>query len=109
MKKAVGIVLGCLLLAGAFFLGRLVGAGELGAPDGGESGQQNLRLSFTPSKTPYNVEVSYDKDDGTMRLAWTIRNISQVDELSLDKATVLGELVCGRGQGAERLRGLRGA
>lgn len=48
MKKAVGIVVGCLLLAGAFFLGRYVGVREPGAPGAADSGQQNLRIFFTP-------------------------------------------------------------
>lgn len=47
MKKAVGVVLGCLLLAGAFLLGRYVGVRESDALGAADSGQQNLRISFT--------------------------------------------------------------
>ena len=79
MKKAVGIVLGCLLLAGAFFLGRLVGAGELGAPDGGESGQQNLRLSFTPD---------YGMDAGFTTISLEQGNYPDVTYLGMHDVTV---------------------
>ena len=45
MKKAIGILLVCLLVLSAFFLGRSLGSGETATEDG--LSKRNLRLSAT--------------------------------------------------------------
>ena len=79
MKKAFGIVLGCLVLIGTFFTGWYAGRMESGTAGMANSQRQNLRISFTPD---------YGMDAGFTTISLEQGNYPDVTYLGMHDVTV---------------------
>ena len=74
MKKAIGILLVCLLVLSAFFLGRSLGLGET-APEDGLS-KRNLRLSATTDRNEPDKVIPLAQGNFPEAHYWSVKDVT---------------------------------
>ena len=74
MKKAIGILLVCLLVLSAFFLGRSLGSGET-APEDGLS-KRNLRLSATTDRNEPDKVIPLTQGNFPEAHYWSVKDVT---------------------------------
>lgn len=74
MKKAIGILLVCLLVLSAFFLGRSLGSGET-APEDGLS-KRNLRLSATTDRNEPDKVIPLEQGNFPEANYWSVKDVT---------------------------------
>ena len=74
MKKAIGILLVCLLVLSAFFLGRSLGSGETAAEDG--LSKRNLRLSATTDRNEPDKVIPLEQGNFPEAHYWSVKDVT---------------------------------
>ena len=74
MKKAIGILLVCLLVLSAFFLGRSLGSGETAAEDG--LSKRNLRLSATTDRNEPDKVIPLAQGNFPEAHYWSVKDVT---------------------------------
>ena len=74
MKKAIGILLVCLLVLSAFFLGRSLGSAET-APEDGLS-KRNLRLSATTDRNEPDKVIPLAQGNFPEAHYWSVKDVT---------------------------------
>lgn len=74
MKKAIGILLVCLLVLSAFFLGRSLGLGETAAEDG--LSKRNLRLSATTDRNEPDKVIPLAQGNFPEAHYWSVKDVT---------------------------------
>ena len=74
MKKAIGILLVCLLVLSAFFLGRSLGSGETAAEDG--LSERNLRLSATTDRNEPDKVIPLERGNFPEAHYWSVKDVT---------------------------------
>ena len=74
MKKAIGILLVCLLVLSAFFLGRSLGSGETATEDG--LSKRNLRLSATTDRNEPDKVIPLAQGNFPEAHYWSVKDVT---------------------------------
>lgn len=74
MKKAIGILLVCLLVLSAFFLGRSLGSGETATEDG--LSKRNLRLSATTDRNEPDKVIPLEQGNFPEAHYWSVKDVT---------------------------------
>ena len=74
MKKAIGILLVCLLVLSAFFLGRSLGSAETAAEDG--LSKRNLRLSATTDRNEPDKVIPLAQGNFPEAHYWSVKDVT---------------------------------
>lgn len=74
MKKAIGILLVCLLVLSAFFLGRSLGSAETAAEDG--LSKRNLRLSATTDRNELDKVIPLAQGNFPKAHYWSVKDVT---------------------------------
>ena len=74
MKKAIGILLVCLLVLSAFFLGRSLGSAETAAEDG--LSKRNLRLSATTDRNEPDKVIPLEQGNFPEAHYWSVKDVT---------------------------------
>lgn len=74
MKKAIGILLVCLLVLSAFFLGRSLGSTETAAEDG--LSKRNLRLSATTDRNEPDKVIPLAQGNFPEAHYWSVKDVT---------------------------------
>ena len=74
MKKAIGILLVCLLVLSAFFLGRSLGSEETAAEDG--LSKRNLRLSATTDRNEPDKVIPLAQGNFPEAHYWSVKDVT---------------------------------
>ena len=74
MKKAIGILLVCLLVLSAFFLGRSLGSGETATEDG--LSKWNLRLSATTDRNEPDKVIPLEQGNFPEAHYWSVKDVT---------------------------------
>ena len=74
MKKAIGILLICLLVLSAFFLGRSLGSGETATEDG--LSKRNLRLSATTDRNEPDKVIPLAQGNFPEAHYWSVKDVT---------------------------------
>lgn len=97
MKKAIGILLVCLLVLSVFFLGRSLGSGETAAEDG--LSKRNLRLSATTDRNEPDKVIPLAQGNFPEAHYWSVKDVTvQLDgtRVPLEDALCEGLVNSGR-------------
>ena len=90
MKKAIGILLVCLLVLSAFFLGRSLGSAET-APEDGLS-KRNLRLSATTDRNEPDKVIPLTQGNFPEAHYWSVKDVTvQLDGTRVPLEDALGK------------------
>lgn len=82
MKKAIGILLVCLLVLSAFFLGRSLGSGETATEDG--LSKRNLRLSATTDRNEPDKVIPLAQGNFPEAHYWSVKDVTvQLDGIRM--------------------------
>lgn len=74
MKKAIAILLVCLLVLSAFFLGRSLGSGETATEDG--LSKRNLRLSATTDRNEPDKVIPLEQGNFPEAHYWSVKDVT---------------------------------
>lgn len=74
MKKVIGILLVCLLVLSAFFLGRSLGSGETATEDG--LSKRNLRLSATTDRNEPDKVIPLAQGNFPEAHYWSVKDVT---------------------------------
>ena len=90
MKKAIGILLVCLLVLSAFFLGRSLGSAETAVEDG--LSKRNLRLSATTDRNEPDKVIPLTQGNFPEAHYWSVKDVTvQLDGTRVPLEDALGK------------------